>query len=86
MDANRVQGITDLMGDAGGEGNDGVDTLALHAVFGLDALLGDVTEHGHAAATLGALEVANPREMQGQQPRLGITDFELTREGADSLW
>ena len=73
------------MGNAGGQGDDGVDALALHAVFGLDAFLGDVAEHRHAAGAFGALLLTDAREVEIQQARLGVTDLELAGERADGL-
>ena len=73
------------MGDARGEGDDGIDALGFDAVLGLDALLGDVAEDGHAAAALGALLLADAGQVERQEARLRITHLEFAREGADGL-
>ena len=85
MDADGVEGIADLVGDAGGEGDDGVDALALDAIFGLDALFGDIAEDGHAAAAFSALLLTDASQVQIKEARLGITDLEFARERADGL-
>lgn len=76
-----IEGVTEFVGDSGGEAHDGIDALALDAFLEGDFVLGDVGEDDDVAAAVGGADLrGNGHHVEAEVATFGVGELDFAGE------